>query len=213
MKKIIPFIFFLITSITVHCQDITIGGKIGGMFTSIYHADLPDNAYKVGLAFGVINIVKLRNHFYLQPELNYEQRGGKLSLLPKEYNIKLEYILTTDYITIPVLCKIAFGQKETFFLLAGPYVGILLNAKERNLDTNLSDGAIIYDYSAEITDNCSPFEFGLNLGTGIAFRFTEKVKLFFDARYFMSLTSVSKLQRFPRNYGFNLNTGLLFNLK
>lgn len=112
-------------------------------------------ASRMGFYGGLVSELRSGTHFGLRMEINYSSQGGQrsgmqaLPLYPQleplwaaltEYqvphddymyaDIKSEAIL--DYLEIPVMGKYRFhlGSKINFYLQAGPYMGILLHAKD-----------------------------------------------------------------------------------
>ncbi|MCD4789372.1 MAG: PorT family protein [Bacteroidales bacterium] len=213
MKKALLLLTIVLLGVTINAQNIAIGGKIGGNLSSFYGKDMPDYNYKFGLVFGLASQFKVGNHFYLQPELNYEQKGAKHKLSIMGNDQESTYKL--NYLTIPVLAKICFGNKETFFINAGPFIGFLIKATDRNYVTNSNTGAVISDDSGDITKYQKNADIGFTAGGGAAFRLSDKTRLFIDARYKVSFTSINKENAlgFPKNQSFNFNTGLLFNIR
>lgn len=115
---------------------------------------------RLGIYSGIVAEFQTNNWFGLRAEINYSSQGGKregmqalplsaemeqlwqmlpdFGIIPGGYmyvDIKSEAIL--NYLEIPVMAKSTFGigSRINFFLQAGPYVGLLLNAK------NLTSGS------------------------------------------------------------------------
>jgi opacity protein-like surface antigen len=219
IKKNLLIIQFLFLGTVLNAQNIALGIKVGGNLSSFYGKDMPVSyKFKPGFAFGFISSFKAGNHFYLQPELNYEQKGGKHHLTGANAGLTWdsESTFKSNYLTMPILVKLSLGQKESFFLLFGPHIGFLLKATERYVVTDPSTGDVVSDDGSDITKNCNKTDFGFTAGGGTTFKLSGNLKLFVDARYFMSFNSVNREEVAvwsPKNYGFNLNTGLLINLK
>lgn len=109
---------------------------------------------RFGFYGGLITELQTSEHFGFRAELNYSSQGGKrngMQALPVSSDlatlwqmlpgfgvqtdgymyasIKSEAIL--NYLEIPVMAKYRFklGDKISFYAQAGPYIGIILNAK------------------------------------------------------------------------------------
>jgi hypothetical protein len=107
-----------------------------------------DNVYSKGFSsrkgpyFGLFADFALSQHFWLRTEVNYASQGGKrdgvqpifidlpgfqmppgLILFGDFHN---ETIL--DYIEVPVLAEVSWGQRPRLFVNLGPYVGFLVRA-------------------------------------------------------------------------------------
>ncbi len=96
-----------------------------------------------GPFFGIFAEFRLRPNFSLRAEANYASHGGKWDgmqpviidlpglflppgvILYADFNN--ESIL--DYLEVPLLAELTWGDKPRFFINAGPYIGILLRAK------------------------------------------------------------------------------------
>ena len=113
-----------------------------------------DYASRLGFYSGIVTEFQTNNWFGLRAEINYSSQGGKregmqalplstemeqlwqmlpnFGITPDNYmyaDIKSEAIL--NYLEIPVMAKSTFGlgSRINFFLQAGPYIGLLINAK------------------------------------------------------------------------------------
>jgi hypothetical protein len=97
-----------------------------------------------GPFFGVFADIGLTPRFSLVAELNYTSQGGlRKGLQPITMdlppglpippgtvlyaNFRNETIL--DYIEIPIMGRLAFGDRVHFFINAGPYIGFLVRAR------------------------------------------------------------------------------------
>jgi hypothetical protein len=96
-----------------------------------------------GPYFGFSADFPLASHFSLRAEVNYASQGGKRNgmqpiitelpglTLPPDLILYADFHNETilDYIEIPLLAELSWGNKPRFFVNAGPYVGFLLRAK------------------------------------------------------------------------------------
>lgn len=93
---------------------------------------------RLGPFFGFFADFALRPNLSLCTEMNYASQGGKrngmqpvsmeqLPGMPLYADFHNETIL--DYLEIPLMLKLAGGQKPRFFVQAGPYVGFRLRAR------------------------------------------------------------------------------------
>ena len=113
-----------------------------------------DYSSRLGFYGGIVTEFQTNNWFGLRAEINYSSQGGKregmqalplspemeqlwqilpgFGITPDEYmyaDIKSEAIL--NYLEIPIMAESAFsiGSRINFYLQAGPYLGLMLNAK------------------------------------------------------------------------------------
>lgn len=110
-----------------------------------------------GFHVGLLGHIHLNSQWAIQPELLYSNQGASLA--------DTKYIL--DYINIPVLLQYMFDNG--FRLQAGPQVGILLRADNR--------------------DNLNPIDFGVSVGTSYV---VPSTGFGIDARYNIGLSNINK---------------------
>jgi hypothetical protein len=140
------FLIVLVAPAAGYVAQVKIGAQ-GGL--SIPNISDGDNVFSRGYSsrkgpfFGLFGEFNLGPHFSLRAEVNCASQGGKWNglqpvimdlpdmglppglLLYADFNN--ETIL--DYLEIPLLAELTWGQKPRFFINAGPYVGYLLRAK------------------------------------------------------------------------------------
>jgi Outer membrane protein beta-barrel domain len=98
---------------------------------------------RLGPYFGVFGEYELRPHFWLQAGLSYASQGGKRDgmqpiiidvpglVLPPDLVLYADFHneAILDYLEVPLLAVLTWGQKPRFFVNAGPYIGFLVRAK------------------------------------------------------------------------------------
>ncbi|NOX48019.1 MAG: PorT family protein [Chlorobi bacterium] len=214
-NTLFPLLTAIILGISTHAQDIAIGGKLGGNLSSFYNKKGTQYSFLFGLNLGVINHYKIKNHFYLITELNYERKGGYMlanGITPfwdQNFTTKL------NYISLPILAKITIGRAECFYFNGGPFVSYLFSATERSVLTESSTGELVSDDTQNFTTLYKRFDFGLGLGLGVSIDIYEQMKLIFDTRYNISFIPLLKDSHYSniKNHSINLNCGVLFILK
>jgi opacity protein-like surface antigen len=72
-----------------------------------------------------------------------------------------------NYITVPITLNYHFGREHEWYVNAGPYVGFLTKADED------------YDYT-NFKSNFNSTDFGADLGLGIKFPISDKLKIFLE---------------------------------
>jgi hypothetical protein len=97
-----------------------------------------------GPFFGIFLETELAPHWSLVAELNYTSQGGlRKGLQPITMDLSSSLPLPPDtvlyatfrnetildYLEVPIMGRLAFGNKLRVFINAGPYVGILLRAR------------------------------------------------------------------------------------
>lgn len=215
--------------------QIKIGAKAGyslGQLTdsndNIYAEDYESVS---GIDFGFTAEFILTKTLSIQTEMNFTQRGGKrigmqpitenelteqlndflpfigLPLITNLNPLYAEFESESDlkYLEFPVLAKFGWGDDFRFYGEIGPYVGILICAKQNTSGTsqfyygkeginpvfvpvseNLSElvelPAQSLDAETDTTDNLKTVNFGGIAGVGVIKKIGEKSEIYLDAR-------------------------------
>jgi hypothetical protein len=109
--------------------------------------------------------------FMIQPELHWLQKGYKISDATNGGDITS----TLNYLELPVLLRLNFGETVKLFAFAGPSVGYLLGGKYEN-DT----------VSEDVKDIYNDLDFSAHIGAGIGFGALE-----IDVRYMAGLSDIA----------------------
>ena len=109
--------------------------------------------------------------FVIQPELHWLQKGYKIS----DAAMGGDFTSTLNYLELPLLLRINFGETLKLFAFGGPSVGYLLGGKYEN-DLFSEDVKDIYD----------DLDVGVHVGAGIGFGALE-----IDIRYMAGLIDIS----------------------
>jgi hypothetical protein len=110
----------------------------------------------------VLNIPVGEGYFMFQPELHWLQKGSQIDDIDED-DIGL------NYLELPLLLRLNFGDEAKVFVLGGPSIGFLLGTGD-DLDR----------------DDFNDTEWGLHLGLGLGFEAVE-----FDVRYMAGLSDIS----------------------
>lgn len=147
-----------------------------------------NNDIKTGFTLGAVIDYRFHQTLSLQTELNYKREG--LAYENEELTGKTKVNQDYDYYNIPVLLKGRFNEelglsdKWMVSFFGGPYYSYLRKAEsevETSGITTVSD----------IEENTNESDWGMVLGGEVA-RVFEKGELFFDVRYEMGLSDVTK---------------------
>lgn len=145
------------------------GPKIGVNLTNLSGDNVTNSSSIVGTNAGLAMHLGITQSVAIAPELLYSMKGAQYKSNPD---------LHLNYFEIPVLFRYSFGHDVRPYLNLGPYLGVLLNAKQNGTDVkkyyNSSD--IGFDGGAGIL---------VNIGGG---------QLMLDFRYGKSLSSIGKDQ-------------------
>lgn len=185
MKKIIFLAAMLLAvGLTAHSQEIKYGVK-AGLNIADFGGDAENTNVRAGFNAGVLAEIKFGN-FAVQPEIVYSQQGAKL-----KYNYfsgssldgSVEYTSKTAYINVPIVLK--YYIIEGLSIQAGPQVGFLVSAKEKD-ETTVS-GISVFD-EIDSKEAYEKVDFALFGGIG----YDLPIGIFFQARYNAGLSKINK---------------------
>ena len=168
------FVLLILSGSTIIAQS-TIGIRAGvmsskqnvqdGNITEDYKSKLgADIALVADFPIGIMSI---------SPEFHWLQKGGKIEDLNGTIG---EVSRTFNYLEIPLLFKLNFGEGTSFFLFAGPSVGYLLDGTDKDMDGHTNDVDL---------DFYKRTEWGAHVGGGIGLG---PIKI--DLRYIFGLTDI-----------------------
>lgn len=207
-KKLSLFIIMLAllaTRAQAQEQDKNLSIKVGLSLSTITEtSDFPGADVKslTGFTFGFAYQFPVNDQFYIQPELNFVRKGAKLDLdiVEDQTSIDGTINLGIDYLEVPVLAKMYFGQTSTkFYLIGGPSVGYGIggNAKynltitDPNFGTISDSGSLPVNFGDNESENGvnvqNRFDFGLYFGAGVRIN----NQFIIDARYNLGLSNLS----------------------
>ena len=127
------------------------------------------------------------NHFGIQVELNYSQRGWKERTDTVHLN---SYTRSVSYLEVPVMTHLYFnlGKRVRLIFNLGPQIGYYIGEKE--IERNIIEmpdsetGTPYYDISIQ-----HPFDYGLKGVMGFEFR-TKAGSIILDGRYYFGLSDI-----------------------
>lgn len=140
--------------------------KVGG--TTFKHKQTP--SFEFGFMFGIPIDAK----FSVNTGFGYGNSGTRYNDAEDDKNV-----ITLGYVTIPVEVMYKFNPvKNSFFLTAGGYYGLLTSAEDKHAELKIADG--IYSYKRS--------DFGVDLGAGYVF--PGKTDWFVKADYTKGLANI-----------------------
>ncbi len=199
-----------------------------------------------GPFIGVFAEYRLQPRVFLRAEVNYASQGGKWDglqpviidlpglVLPQDMLLYGDFNNETilDYLEVPLLAGLTWGERPRLFALAGPYIGILLRAKTitGGMSSLYIDDAgtpllippeyqplppFSFDATTDSKEDINDLSAGIAGGVGVAFP-AGPGELVFCARFSLGLTNI---QADTDTYGKNhtgavvLTIGYAFALK
>ena len=104
----------------------------------------------------------------LKVEVNYDQKGWGNGYLSDNNGNTFDGVnFRLNYITIPVLASWHFGYSRNWYVHFGPYVGILVGAKETTDDI-------------DVKQLFNTVDAGIDLGIGVKIPISNRAKIFFE---------------------------------
>lgn len=180
---------------------ITIGQRFGASYTTImFQASLPEEQERVvdgaepwsGLATAVVVNIRLSDHFSLQPEVAYTQRGWRAQWYPRptDRNDRLRM----NYLELPLLVRYAHGHGELRpFAFAGVVFARGVGGYDILYRGQLSNGAE-FAYPSPMSFGDEPgngqyvmYDWAYALGVGASWK-RGRSEIFLDLRYQPSIT-------------------------
>jgi hypothetical protein len=109
----------------------------------------------------------LNTEWSLKGKLIYDPKGWGDGFLTVGTKTVTGVFYPLTYLTIPITANVHFGNDNMWYASAGPYVGILLSAKDN------------YD-NADLKSHFNSTDIGLSGGLGIKFPLNNRLKIFFE---------------------------------
>jgi hypothetical protein len=138
MKKVVSTLA-LLAGLTgaAQAQDVSLGLKAGGSYSSFVGAQAPNQAYIFGFHAGGFANIGFTRLFAFQPEILYSQKGSD----PNVVDVKTRL----HYLDVPLAFHV---NADGLFFEAGPQVGFLLAAKRSfgNTSIDIKNGYNTVDF-------------------------------------------------------------------
>jgi len=167
MKKLIQnafgiFLYQVLATTQVKAQDddkvIDFGIKGGLNYSWLGLEDADEEPGKIGFHAGILSRINIAEHFALQGEALYSQKGTRVTYENAFFEGEAKLLL--HYIEIPVLLVVKLS--DNINIQGGPYVAFLLDAKAKN-----ESSADIFDFEDEVDDDFfKTTDYGLSVGLG-----------------------------------------------
>ncbi len=201
MKKILFILLAVFTFSFVQAQDFHFGAKAGVNLANLSSSNSEfNNMIKGRTAYhvGVVAEISFSDAFSVQPELLYSSLGASFDTsasMRRASDSSPDYVI--NYLSVPVMAK--YYVADGFSLELGPQIGFLTGAK-------VTDGT----NEEDIKDYFESTDFGLGFGAG----YKMENGLFFNARYGLGLSNISKDASdgdWVKNNAFQFSVGFMFN--
>lgn len=169
---------------------------------------------KISATGGVFAQLNLNNSLSLRSGVYYQSKGGQANAILVDSSSKGATFNATydlNYVTIPLLARVAFGQKLKFTATFGPYVDLLVKASF-NAHAFAGHPASTTDLSHDLTKS----DAGLCFGSGLSYALAKQLALSLEVRNSLGLTNISNLPVYAdaslKNNSLNCLFGILYRL-
>jgi hypothetical protein len=233
MRRIILFLFFLVGCMgasaqrNTFLQEIAVGVNGGMNFSKVSFLhnvpylsnQLGDMGMRSGLRFGLTTRYIAQKHFGVQLELNFQQGGWSERFRARSINEVLFEDVTIsrriNYLEVPLLAHIYFGNKARFFVNLGPKLGFVISYGDLNNSLSAEQLAAFEKRDPRIYDEgYNAIDYGFSGGVGMDFRIG-RLHTIVEGRYtfgFADLYSSTKKDVFQRSNNQNVAVILTFML-
>lgn len=184
MKKTLLILFYLPLMVIGQEKSFEVGVLFGGSLNYLNkHTELNEETLKpLG---GLLAQYNFTNRISIKSKILYHTKGGsglKKLATGSEYNHQVDL----HYLTLPLLVQLSLGNnKWGFFCNTGVYLGCLM--KEENVFSPPTEEA--NNTITNKSDNTNKLDFGIELGSGVSFQFSERIKILLESSYDYALTN------------------------
>jgi outer membrane protein W len=189
VKVILTTILCSVAFLSINAQSLSIGPMIGANSSSI--SDVENGERLMGLSAGIFANYSINEKIGLNVKALFSQMGVASSVSDEKFRL--------NYVQIPLTGVYFFGQTGDKFrpkVFLGPYVGILLGAKNGDVD---------------IKESFKSVDFGGQVGLGFNYSLKERMWLNVDLGYTAGFSNVFDTEIIEgKNNALSLNVGLSF---
>lgn len=194
LRKLITIgLIFSSSLIFAQMNKIHFGMEAGPSLKTLYGFDTVDeNELSIGFSAGLAFQYNFTDLLSLRTNISFERKGwttkGEATDEMGNPIGEMTFHTNFDYLTLPLLVRLTFGNKIRYFVNAGPYIGYLLKV------TDVAE--TLGDYPRSEYDNTANFkqhDFGLTTGLGMTYQLAEKLLLSAEIRNNLGLVNISAL--------------------
>ena len=171
-------------------SKLSLGVGAGAVFSQVDFVPTIAQTNIQGLSAGISAKFVSEKHLGVLAELNYTQRGWEEDFI--DINPEHAYSRTLNYLELPLLTHIYFGNKVRFIINIGPQISYMLNDKSTMNDALAKhiEGVLNEDpdfpIGIQYKSIDSKFDYGLIGGLGIEFK-TPVGSFDLQGRYYFGL--------------------------
>ncbi|MDE7180869.1 MAG: PorT family protein [Muribaculaceae bacterium] len=185
----------LATAQSHYVSRVYVGGHAGVNMSRVEFTPGVTQGLNTGMNAGLNFRYIEQKHFGFIVELNWEQRGWKEDFEELPYN----YSRTANFIQLPFLAHIYFGNRGKFYINAGPSVSFFVGESTKtNIDLTSADSnpdfnsTITYQWKEKVNQKV---DYGIQGGIGGEFSINRNNSIYLDARFYFGLANLVKSGR------------------
>ncbi|WP_299622769.1 porin family protein [uncultured Tenacibaculum sp.] len=166
-----------------------------------------EHDYEFGYFLGLSANYRLKKRLSIRTELNYDRKVASVSfpgvvigndVFPAG---KIEDVY--EFITLPVLLKYEFSDKNPFFINGGVFLGYFLRARESTNGRELSE---------DLSYFFANYDFGFSIGVGKTFSINDSNNLTVELRNHLGVVNIEADSEYTKTNSFSLILGWNFTL-
>lgn len=199
-QVLLVFALFIGSDMCIHAQShytsrVYVGGHAGLNLSRVEFTPSVTQTFNPGMNAGLNFRYIEEKHFGFIVELNWEQRGWKEDFEELPYN----YSRTVNFIQIPFLAHVYFGNRAKFFVNAGPSVSFNVGESSSS-NFNIDEIAQNSDFNNRITAQMferadKKVDYGIQGSIGGEFSINRFHSIYLDARFYFGLANLVKSGR------------------
>jgi len=167
----------------------------------------------IGLSSGLSFQYNVNRIFSIKTGISYDLKGttsnSGVYIIPPIF-IASSGIVNLHYLTLPVMAKASFGRRIKFFIDAGPYLSVLVEANERYIEAGINSTTVnLYKHG-----DLKPIDVGIQAGVGITIPIKPQFEFSFEDRNSIGLLNIrqsgyAEIKTFSSSFllGFNYRFG------
>ncbi len=195
---------FLISILTLSAQDngdFEFGINSGLNLSNVSTSGGESTSSRVSFNIGASGEHYFSDRWGIKFKLIYDNKGWADGFIIDEFFDEITTDFKLNYLSIPIMANWHFGSNRNWYLNFGPYAGVLISAKDSELDMDVKEAF-------------RGLDFGLAYGIGHKFNIGTNTKLFIEYDGQSGLLDVfeENLGNSVSNGRSSFNLGLLFNL-
>ncbi|MGQ0829789.1 MAG: porin family protein [Bacteroidota bacterium] len=173
MKKVLLIIAMITLSVVATNAQVAIGIKAGLNGASVSNVKSNNNTngvtekskIKLGGQFGAYANIKFGDLLGFQPEVLFSMKGYRYESTSANSSVKQS--VTLNYIDIPLQLRV--NPTKSFYILVGPYIGILAGASATTESTTTVPffGTTTQTSKSSSTNGLKPMDFGAVAAIGL----------------------------------------------